>query len=618
MKVKFIDSKNRTRTIFLDEQNFKTYQKDMIKYYEDFFGPIFKEKISDFLATRPQKEIEKVKTLILRMSEISKEEKITDDKLISADTNLQNRYIEWLDENYPDNPDRLISVVLKWNNDLNRKFDNKGKTDLSKHATYSNTIKALVTKHNLDDGDFESSGKGEERIILLGKRKDIDGLKADLVNVWNTSIKVPETGGKNRKGENTKADIEKLKEEIEDYKFDIETFKKELETETDENEREFLLNSIKEYEQDIKNTEEEINLIMNPSNYTIEDIEKECFEDEELEDVPDYYDTLDITTMDSKDWYNAENVKFLYGFENSNLIRDGKKYNYFDVTKKLQKKYLDSKESISYDMWLSKNPQIITDTLNKIDEGDKKMNDSLKDLKFKFKNTGIEITVLDSEGKSFDEVKKEAIEVHRQMVSQQIKDSKEDSDKTTEEVVEELGAKATNDSVIMFLQIFSKSAKEAKEKGMTKEEWLNENLKGSEDNENVREYFENIWDNVNGLTEDSKADDVKIKDEVEETEEDKYRVIVNGKKIGTFDTLEEAEEAEKKALEAIEKGIPKVELEDDIINEFEDETEQKAYENAMECIKYGVGKSDCDFYDIPEERANEIWNHALKHVANEI
>lgn len=41
-----------------------------------------------------------------------------------------------------------------------------------------------------------------------------------------------------------------------------------------------------------------------------------------------------------------------------------------------------------------------------------------------------------------------------------------------------------------------------------------------------------------------------------ETSGDQYEVIVNGKLIGTFATEKEAEEAEKKALEAVEKGIP--------------------------------------------------------------
>jgi len=615
MKLKFFDSKDRIRTIFLDAQSLDAYYKGLIDHYSDYFGPLFKEKISEFVASLDEQRRNNYMLRLSRLTGIPKEE-IDTDKIIASSSVMLSQYLTWLDDNYPDNPDRTYGFYLLWNDRMNKRYDSSGETAEKKYVTFKNKISELINAHNLINVDDYTGEEGiEHEVYLTGKLKDINALFEDLTNIWNTSIKAPE--GSSKKGEITPAYIKSLKnqiknlnlfiktkdlkyltedicesdKDIEDLKIDIEELTADLEGATEEEKNEtlsYIDEDINELigcaKEDIADLEEEINLVQNPSSYTVEEVKRNCLKDLEKEEPSGYANSLapgkeKIDTDDSKDWYNAENVKFLYNFENSQLIRDGKAYNYFDVAKKLQSKYLDSNTTISYEKWLSNNPQIITDTLNKIDEGEKKMNDSLKDLKFKFKNTGIEITVLDSEGKSFEEVKKEVIEVHRQMVSQQMKDS----EKETKEVLEDLNAKATNDSV-------EDSEKETKE----------------------------VLEDLNAKATNDSAEDVEMEDSVEETEEEKYKVVVNGKEIGIYNTLKEAEEAEKKALEAIEKGIPQVNIEDDIIQEYEDANEQKAYENAMECIKYGVGKSDCDFCGISNEKANEIWKHALKHVAEEL
>jgi len=153
--------------------------------------------------------------------------------------------------------------------------------------------------------------------------------------------------------------------------------------------------------------------------------------------------------------------------------------------------------------------------------------------------------------------------------------------------------KATNDSVeeeALVEETAYDSAKSAFAEGKTLKEWFAEKGKDLVDGdtdiakkENAIEIWRSIKEEAEAekpeetakeLSEDeqwdvayknmnySDSNDTKIEDEVKEETEDKYEVIVGGKQIGIFATLEEAEEAEKKALEAIEKGIPKPTTED--------------------------------------------------------
>ena len=199
--------------------------------------------------------------------------------------------------------------------------------------------------------------------------------------------------------------------------------------------------------------------------------------------------------------------------------------------------------------------------------------------------------------------------MHRQVVNQNVKDDA----KETEEVLEKYNAPATNDSKVedfdltgnLFGKATEMAVKEALEKEISKEDFMKDYCKGL--TELGVKTVEEIFDKLSKET---------IEDSVEETSEDKFKVIVNGKEIGIYDTYEEAQEAEKKALEAVEKGIPKVDLEDDA--EDTAEAEKIAYENAKECLANGVSKSDCDFQGLPDTKADEIWKRAFKDLAAEM
>ena len=304
----------------------------------------------------------------------------------------------------------------------------------------------------------------------------------------------------------------------------------------------------------------------------------------------------------SHNWFGIKDAFLKFDFENSKLIVDNKCYNYIEVNNALIKKYKDSKIDISIEQWIEENPEATKNIINLLNpikikgETEKMKNDALKNVTFKFAD-GTTIEVLESDGKDFATVKDEAIKVYKEFksakdacASTKDVDLIKESEEETEEVLEEYGAKATNDSTED--ETAYDNAKKAFAEGKTLKEWFAEEGKNLVDGDNDIAKKENAieiwraikeeaeaenpeeekkelsedeqWDiaykNMN-YTDSTDTEDVKIEDEVEEAE-DKYEVVVNGKQVGIFNTLEEAEEAEKKALEAVEQGIPKPTTED--------------------------------------------------------
>ncbi len=318
-------------------------------------------------------------------------------------------------------------------------------------------------------------------------------------------------------------------------------------------------------------------------------------------------------------WFGLTDTYLTSSKSDYKIIHNNTVYDAYEVCERLIKAHKDSKTTTVIEQWIKDNPELVSNII-KNKKGENKMKDSLKNLKFRFSD-GTIIEVEDSEGKDFQTVKDEAIKVYKQFKSAKDKDLVKEAEKETEEVLEEYDAKATNDSVeeeavaeaveeatekaveeavteateeatekaveeavenekeeTAAVDAFA-SAKEAFEAGQTLKEWfaqtgkdLVEGATSLAKKENAITIWRSIKENAN-MSEDEEWDlayqntnyqdscedcgDVKIQDEVEENEEDGYEVIVGGKQIGVYKTLEEAEEAEKKALEAVEKGIPK-------------------------------------------------------------
>lgn len=566
MKIKFIDSKNRTRTLLADTTP-KKLLEDLIGYQSETFGPLFAEKIEEFIKSLPENKVKNYKEIMAIQANL-KPEDITDEEVLGYSASLVDMYLNWLDKNYPNNPGRQVEIDFYWDENLATKKNNYALSDPRKKTSYSVIKEKYFDDLDIDDGeDFNTNSKGETTSLLTGTLGNFDILAEKLADEWNTSLGSPENVS------TSSGKTKTIYSEVSPSEF------KELRKSGNELDK------------------EELELIENPDLYTADDIKKVCFRKITL--VPCTVEGYSqVSAHDSKDWFGVQGLKLIYNFENSKLIKDNKSVNYYTINKELETKYYDSKDTVSYEKWLSKNPNIILDTFNKLSKGENKpMNDSLKNLKFKFKD-GIEIEVLDSDGKSFAEVKDEVIQVHRRMVEKQLKDSKTDTEKETKEVLEDLGAKATNDSC-------KDDAKET--------EKVLEDLGAKATNDSCEDVSPETKEKLD------KADINVAKDSCDgcedsiEEEKDRYRVIVNGKEIGIYDTMEEAEEAEKKALEAVEKGIPKVELQDDL-----SDAEQAAYENARECLFYGASKNDWDSCGLPEEKANEIWKKAFKDLAEEM
>ena len=570
MKIKFIDSKNRVRTI-LAATTPKTIIEDLIGYQSETFGPLFAEKMDEFVKTLPEKEVQYYKEMIALKADL-KPEDISDAEVITYSSLILTKYLNWLDKTYPDNPDRLLEVDFVWDENLAVKQNNYALSDPRKKVSYSNIKNDYFYDLEIDDGeDASTDANGITTAVLLGTRRNLDILAEKLAERWNESLELPEeittSSGKSKK----------VYSELSPSEF------KELQKSKNELDK------------------EELELLENPDLYTADDVKKVCFKKIELtpHTVEGY---SQVSAHDSKDWFGVQGLKLIYNFENSKLVKDNNSVNYYTINKELEKSYYDSKDNISYEEWLSKNPNIILDTFNKLSKGENKpMNDSLKNLKFKFKD-GIEIEVLDSEGKSFAEVKDEVIQVHRRMVEKQLKDSKNDTEKKTEEVLEDLGAKATNDS--------------CEEEDAKETEKVLEDLGAKATNDSCEDVSPETQEKLDKAEINVAKDSCDGCEDSIEEEKDRYRVIVNGKEIGIYDTMEEAEEAEKKALEAVEKGIPKVEIQDD--RKYEDDAEQAAYESARDCLYYGASKNDWNSCGLPEEKANEIWRQAFKDLAEEM
>lgn len=595
MKIRFIDSKNRMR-IILGDYTPETILKHIIISQSEYYGPLFEEKISDFIKTLPEAEVANYKKTIA-MNADKKPEDITDEEVLTASSSLIAKYMRWLDINFSDNPDRLMKVDFTWNPSLAYKKNNYGASDIRKMVSYRDLKNDWFAKLDIDDGgSYELKPNNEVKATLVATRENLDILAEKIAEYWNKSVDAIPEGEGNKK------------------KF----------TEVSPSEYKELQKSNAEEDK------EELEILKNPEMYTAEDVKKVCYNNVEPMETMPALGFSRVTPRDSQpDWCGVNGVKLFYNFENSKLIKDNKPYDYFAVNKELEKCYQDSKPNLTYEEWIKKNPSVVIDTLDKMNKEEKSMNDSLKNLKFRFKD-GVEIEVLDSEGKSFAEVKDEAIQVHRQMVKKQMADAdiaKKD-EKETEEVLEEYGAKATNDSLATIaIGIFVEKAKEAFKAGTSQEDFVASELEKCPNCD--AEFLNGVWelamsqleelqDNEETHTEESPVEETPTEDSIEKTSTDKFQVIVNGKEIGVYDTYEEAEEAEKKALEAVEKGIPKVEVQDTEGRVYEDDTEQAAYENALDCLTYGVSKADWNSLDLPDEKANEIWKKAFKDLAEKM
>lgn len=614
MKIKFVDSKLRTRTIIGDMSPKELYDEAVIQYSPKYTN--FEEEIENFVSTLDPQELAKAKEEISAKTDVSAK-KIKDREAVVGDIKILIKYLRYLDQNFSDK--KLTAKGFKWNENFVRNFDTASPTAPRKLVSYksiSNNFKKfgiddLDTAPEIEQKKAEVYSASQQKYIempynictayLVGTEGAFDKLVEFIKDKCMETLK-PAEGSKSSdysKGEYLKR-VEEIqnesKEKEDELNEDIKDLEKRLANKDyeDEDEKAELESYLEEDKNDLaKLLEKKKILLENEKNefegnfdivITTDDIKKICFFDLDEGDVelligtprPEDFIQGNRLTKDSKDWCGVKGLKLDFKFENSKLVKDNKSVGYFVLNKELEKHYYDSKPTLSYEDWLNQNKELINDTFEKMCRKEAKpMNDSLKNLKFRF-NDGVVIEVLDSEGKSFDEVKKEAIAVHRQLLN---KSSVNDDKKETEEVLEDLGAKATNDSC-----------------------------------EDVSPETQEKLDKA----------EINTADSVEETSNDKFKVTVNGKEIGIFDTYEEAEEAEKKALEAVEKGIPKVNTEDcDNISDaepraYEDDKEQAAYENAIECLTYGVGKSDWDSCDLPEDKASEIWRKAFKDLANKM
>ena len=638
MKLKFIDSKNRIRTIMSDADSIEKALEDIIENLSYYYGPYFEEKIDTFVNTLPEEEVINAKKSLARIASTNWE-KIKDQEILVRNEKLLSKYMNWLDKTFPDNPGRIRQYKFKWSDNWAYDQNNYSKEDSRKPITYDTLKLRYFNKYDFFDGDMvDTDSNGDTIAYIWATKNNMDSFLGEVADLWTKSASAPTTKGnktvyteispsemKNaKKGANISKEIKEYEEALAFKKETLEKVKATGDKARIENlerivaKTENKLNELKaNLKEEIQLEKEEAELIENAEAYTIDDVRKTCIlEDELLPVKPDELPNIIIKTVhrDSKDWFGINGMKLLYNFGNTKVVKDSKSVNYFVLDKALQSKYYDSKTDIAYEEWLTANKNTILDTFNEITKEAKPVNDSLKNLKFRFKD-GIEIEVLDSEGKSFQEVKDEAICIHRQVVKQNAKDDEAE----TKEVLEEYNAPATNDAKTndfdltgtLFGSCAKKAASEAIEKGTSKEEFIKDFCAGC--TETGTKMVEKIFDEV--LAEKTKE---TVEDSVEETSEDKFKVIVNGKEIGIFDTYEEAEEAEKKALEAIEKGIPKVDLEDDAEEENTEEAEKIAYENAKECLKYGISKSDWDNQGLSDEKSNEIWKKAFKDLANEM
>ena len=659
MKIKFIDSKNRIRSVLTDGNPQQCYE-DAVFEYSEKYGKTFAREMSGFLKEIPAERIKNAKAEISSKTG-TPENEIRNKEVITGDTALLAEYLRYLDTNFAS--EKKIIKLFKWNENFTRNFNNRSQYDPNKLVTY-NSIAENFSKLGLknyyetveEEAKVATLFNGEVvvykicSVYLEGTEESFDKLIDLIREKCIASLKGAE-GGKS--GDYSKSEYKHAIEEIEkEYENNIQPILKEIDKFTealnngdyeDDEEKQEIIDVIEEDKEELKHLEElhNIQLENEKNNFegnvdfvlTNEDIKKVClFETDDAEEVEvpsaQEFSRRYPLTKDSKNWFGAKDVKLRFNFEKTKLIRDGKVFDYFKVNKELEKHYYDSKENISYEKWLSQNSDLINDTLTKLEKGGKPMNDSLKNLKFRFKD-GIEIEVLDSEGKDFKEVKDEAIQVHRQIVKKCVKDSVESENQLeTEETLEKYNAipsnevqeneeKPTHVSLLGFsLNVMLQRAEKAIREGVSKEEWVNSQLEESPEFDkffNLNDIYDYEFAEINGENE------TQVEDSIEETSNDKYQVIVNGKEIGIYDTLEEAEEAEKKALEAVEKGIPKVEVEDeDTSCEVKDDAEQAAYENAKECLYYGVSKADWDSCGLPEEKANEIWKKAFKDLAEEM
>ena len=637
MKLKFIDSKNRIRTVMCDADSLEEAYNDLIETLSYNYGPYFEEQINNFIGTLSEEEIINAKKAIARIALIDWE-KVKDQEILVRNQKLLLKYMDWLDKKFPENPYRDHQYKFYWSDNWAKDQNNYSSEDPRKPITYETLKTRYFDDLDIYDGDMvDTKPNGDTIAYLWATKPNMDTLLDKIADLWTKSASGPQktttSSGKEKTvyTEVSPSELKKAKkgsstlEEIEEYEEMLKSLNKTLESAKAENnparvanlERiiEKNSNKLEKLKSELKELQalekEEAELIENPESYTREDARKACIlEDIVLPIKPDEISEplIKMVQRDSKNWYNIDGMKLVYNFENSKIIKDSKSINYFILDKELQSKYYDSKSDNSYDEWLSNNKQIVLDTFANLTKEAKPVKDSLKNLKFRFKD-GIEIEVLDSEGKTFEEVKDQAICIHRQVVNQNVKDDA----KETEEVLEKYNAPATNDSKVedfdltgnLFGKATEMAVKEALEKEISKEDFMKDYCKGL--TELGVKTVEEIFDKLSKET---------IEDSVEETSEDKFKVIVNGKEIGIYDTYEEAQEAEKKALEAVEKGIPKVDLEDDA--EDTAEAEKIAYENAKECLANGVSKSDCDFQGLPDTKADEIWKRAFKDLAAEM
>lgn len=616
MRIKFLDSKNLIRLLIIDKETLESQIKENRKLGIDAYGDLFEKELQGFANTLSEEE---VKSYYPELSD-KKMMKYGKNNLIIGNIDLLEKYFNYLETNFVTAEDKVFIFYFDWDpqaifNKDNRTNDPEKTSSISKYVS-TGTIRAIAYDCGLKAPEDEIvKEEGRDILTLIGTKENFKNFFTRVADKFTEAEKLY-SGSKGEGGkftnyktkelramkEKTDVEVAKIRKQIETNNEEIEAlkgyiaennedlkdptldddFKADIIAENNDNERE-----IKEYLEKNTKLEEKIVKLQEAYSghtYTPEEVEEMCDYDNTGYTLTVKYMRDHKKAFDSKKpWFDIPNTSLKFNYENSILTCDGIEYNYSKVSDAIIKKYNDIKPQITLENWISGNPKLVKNIIEGLKEIDQKgekqeMKDSLGNVKFKF-NDGTIIEVVESDGKDFKTVKDEAIKVYKEF-KEQIK-SKEPT-AVADEVAEETTAPAEEaceptDAL--------ESAKIAFDKGMTVKEWyaeeghkyftegtgLERKMTAIETWRCVKEAEVPAEDDLEKKEEEEWEEAYKtagyqdtaecVEDSVEETEEAKYQVIVNGKEIGVFDTEEEAKEAEKKALDAIEKGIPKPEQE---------------------------------------------------------
>lgn len=570
--IKFIDSNNKIRSIFFDE-SIATYKKQLIKGYSEIYGPIFEEKIEEFVETLPESEF-KI---------LEKGDKKTD--VIFRSTKLMRQYCKYLETNYPENRSFLLSG--EWDNNAFLKNDNRSYNDPGKRVTVS-AIAKLAEQNNLKKALIEP-GSDVSLFTFYGLKKDVESFlpklgkimqEGKLQNKKQNKVVIQENESKIA---NLNEDKKTLEENIEEAENDLNIItspKEKAETQKyiDKNKK-MISNILKQ----IEKCNEEIKNVTEGHEYTTSDIKKElkmviepCVESDievfdKVTDAPNAsspYVPNPFNDSIKKGWFNNPGIKFIPNFEKTKIIKDNKVYDYFKVEEALKKVYNNSRSQDSFEKWLEKSSKIIPhvlDGLKPINATKDVMLGTTPELLVEMSYARLsELNDCDLKEMMYGE--DGYYNTHRSQIFQV--DYKEKEPLFVQEWFDDFVEWYEEKTGKKFIHTEDEKNIESKDSKIKRKE-KDTNMKDALKNKKFRfsdgtiiEVLESDGKTLKEVRDEAinvhkQLLNKKKLDSVEKKSEDAYEVVVNGKVIGVYDTLEEAEEAEKRALESIEKGIPK-------------------------------------------------------------